>query len=257
MIAVEHLLSVEFKVGAAFWRTEVLRHFESSDVVKKLRQALSEDREGIVDTALKYKSGQLHEDTRSPRTMKLRTLGVLYITSDYRLKLCDGFVCKLIEAVNSEKPPDERILGMFHTPSGLAAYEGGELHIGDEDIVALHISDLHIGDKHAFKLPRMGRPVAGDRALLADYIQSDLERLGVAGKVNGLLVSGDITCTADAGEFARAAEVIADVAARAGVPKDAIALVPGNHDIQWQPGEFAQRQRANGNVSRRELRPFF
>lgn len=257
MIAVEHLLSFDFEVSAAFWRTELLRQFENSDVVQKLRQVLSEDREGIVDTAVKYKNGLLHEDTRSPRTMKLRTLGVLYLTLENRLKLCDGFVGKLIEAVSNEKPLEEKSLGMFHTTSGFAAYEGGELRIGEGDIVVLHLSDLHVGNEHAFKVPRMGRPVAGDRTLLAEYIQNDLERLGVSGKVNGMLLSGDITCTAEAGEFGRAAEVVADIAERAGVPKNAIALVPGNHDIQWRPGEFSQRQGANNSVSRENFDRFY
>lgn len=257
MIAIEYLQSFGFKVSDAFWCSDLLRHFENSDVVRRLRQALSEDREGIVDTALKYRSGLLHEDTRNHRTIKLRKLGVLYLTLDNRLKLCGGFIGRLIEAINDEAPSEEESLGTFHTPSGLAAYEGGVLNVGEGDIVMLHLSDLHTGSEHAFRVPKTGRAVVGDRTFLAEYIQNDLERLGVAGRVDGLLLSGDITCTADGGEFARAAEIIVDIATRAGIPKDAIALVPGNHDIQWQPGEFSQRHSANGNVSRENFDRFY
>lgn len=257
MLAVEHLISVEFAVTAAFWRTELARVFESSDATKMLRQALDEDHEGIVETALKYTEPSFFENRQSPRIMKLRALGVLHDTADYRLKLCGGFIRKVIEAVSRQKPINNRALGTFQTFSGLASYDGSELKKSDADLVILHVSDLHVGNEHAFRLSKTARRAVGDRGALAEYIHRDLDKMGLAGAVDGLLVSGDITCRANPGEFARAAEVIQEIATVAGVPGSNIALVPGNHDIQWQPDEFAQRHGINRTVSRENFDQFY
>jgi calcineurin-like phosphoesterase family protein len=257
MLTIEHLLTMEFKADEAFWRNDVNRIFESSDIVKKLRQTLVEDREGIVETAIKYTEGLLHEDFQSPRTIKLRTLGVLHVTLDYRLKLCGGFIRKLIEAVREEKYSEENALGTYQTFSGLSSYEGDELKVTDGDLLFLHISDLHVGEEHAFKIHKTGRRSVGDRGTVAEFIQKDLERLGFAGRVDGLLVSGDLTCLAEPGEFARAEEVICEIADVAGVPAGKIALVPGNHDIQWRPDEFAKKHGITGAVSRENFDRFY
>ncbi|MEW8199272.1 MAG: metallophosphoesterase [Candidatus Thiodiazotropha endolucinida] len=257
MLIIEHLLSMEFQVDSVFWNNDVARIFESSDVVRRLRQALVEDREGLIETAVRYTEGLPDNDFKSPRTKKLRTLGVLYVTSEYCLKLCGGFIRKLLEALRDQKSLEENSLGTFQTISGLASYDGREFNVKDSDLVFLHVSDLHIGNEHAFKIRHIGRRSPGERGTLGEYIRHDLEKMGLSSRVDGLLISGDITCRADPGEFARAEEIIGEIADVAGVPRNKIALVPGNHDIQWQPDEYSSRNGVNGTVSRENFDRFY
>lgn len=257
MLIIEHLQSIEFQVGSSFWNIDAGRIFESSDVVRRLRQALTEDREGLVETAVRYADGLLDNDFKSPRTKKLRALGVLYVTSEYSLKLCGGFIRKLLEMLRNQKSLEENSLGTFQTASGLASYDGREFKVNDSDLVFLHVSDLHVGNEHAFKIRNMLHRPPDERGTIGEYIHQDLEKLGLSSRVDGLLVSGDITCMADPGEFARAEEIIREIAGVAGVPTDKIALVPGNHDIQWRPDEYSTRNGVNGTVSRENFDRFY
>jgi Calcineurin-like phosphoesterase len=257
MLIIDHLFMKEFKVNNTFWQFDINRIFEASDIVKKLRQTLVEDREGIVETAIQYRDGLLHDEFRSPRTIKLRSLGVLYITSNYRLKLCGGYINKLIKDVSKEKYDAEKSLGTYQTYSGLASYEGDKLEVTDGDLIILHISDLHVGKEHAFKIPSAVQNSIDDRGFLSDYIYQDLKRMGIADRLDGLVISGDITCNADPGEFARAEDVINQIAKAIGITSEKIALVPGNHDIQWKPGDFDKRYGPAGTVSRDNFNIFY
>ena len=86
-----------------------------------------------------------------------------------------------------------------------------------------HLSDLHLADRRRY--PRNGfTPRDCDRysPRLAQRILKGLE----AAKVDHLVVTGDLTLSAEAGEFERAAELL-----RPWADEGKLTVVPGNHDV--------------------------
>jgi Icc protein len=104
-----------------------------------------------------------------------------------------------------------------------------------------HISDVHMLDPHtkrssaryrfATKAVSLGRPIdPRGRA-------QKLTRALAAAKASGaehVVISGDLTELGDAKEF----DHLADVLYAAGIPDDALTLVPGNHDAYTTPAAW-------------------
>jgi 3',5'-cyclic AMP phosphodiesterase CpdA len=104
---------------------------------------------------------------------------------------------------------------------------------------ALHLSDLHFGVHHAFrnelgsaKEPRLGKETMAE-ALIEDMrlIDVKLEQVAL------LLVTGDLTWTGDAHEFANAASFLENLRNAFGLHLSQIVVIPGNHDIEWRDGK--------------------
>jgi Icc protein len=86
-----------------------------------------------------------------------------------------------------------------------------------------HVSDLHLSDRGRY--PRNGcLPRDCDRHSVR-LAQRVLERLEEA-QVDHLVVTGDLTLTAEAGEFERAAKLL-----RKWADAGKLTVVPGNHDV--------------------------
>jgi len=86
-----------------------------------------------------------------------------------------------------------------------------------------HISDLHVADRRRY--PRNGfGPKDCDRYShrLAQRLLKDLEAAGA----EHLVVTGDLTLSAEAAEFERAAELL-----RPWAERGKLTVVPGNHDV--------------------------
>lgn len=95
----------------------------------------------------------------------------------------------------------------------------------------LHLSDWHQGDTDL------------DRTVVLDALLSDIRgRVGISpdlGIIDVLVFSGDLTQCGKQGEFAAAErQFLEPVLGAAGVPKDRLFLVPGNHDLNWETFEL-------------------
>jgi 3',5'-cyclic AMP phosphodiesterase CpdA len=103
----------------------------------------------------------------------------------------------------------------------------------------LHISDLHLGEPEDWQL------LGSDRAGMAGpdidsqkgVLKETLELVTSGGLIDGIdavVVSGDLTNRCRPDGFTEFAEVAQPLIDRVGAEK--IAVVPGNHDVPWDPG---------------------
>src|SRR5262249_5536823 len=91
----------------------------------------------------------------------------------------------------------------------------------------LHLSDLHL--------------VTADQAQIAySQLAADLRQQGI-GRLDALVVSGDLVNRATAGEYAAAELFIEQIKSGFGLKAQAVALVPGNHDVSWARADSAYR----------------
>jgi 3',5'-cyclic AMP phosphodiesterase CpdA len=97
----------------------------------------------------------------------------------------------------------------------------------------LHVSDLHFGKDHGFRLTSAPE-IPGEREKeLADAVVDDLQHLNVA-SIDGIVVSGDLMTHGlwkDSKD-----DVVAGLnrfCQRLTVERNRILIVPGNHDYEW------------------------
>jgi 3',5'-cyclic AMP phosphodiesterase CpdA len=90
----------------------------------------------------------------------------------------------------------------------------------------LHLSDLHFG-------------TLADARNWYSQIAEDLRRELDCRKLDGLIVSGDLTQSSTDAEYAAAVEFLALLSREFGLAPERIALVPGNHDISWNLSKLA------------------
>lgn len=106
--------------------------------------------------------------------------------------------------------------------------------VKDDSPYILHLSDLHFGDNHAYKNPlSVSSPTS--KELMIDALVGDLADLGQE-YVHGIglvIISGDISWSANPHEFSNAIEFIGKLKHELGVGSEHIIVVPGNHDIEW------------------------
>jgi 3',5'-cyclic AMP phosphodiesterase CpdA len=116
--------------------------------------------------------------------------------------------------------------------------------IGGQSIRIIHLSDVHFGDKHKFGGevgPKGESLTKGGYLTLAKSIVDDLEKLDRANSIRDkppqiVCLTGDLTEKASKEEFKRARKFCEDIA-----PLGPLAIVPGNHDIDWSQKERADR----------------
>ena len=98
----------------------------------------------------------------------------------------------------------------------------------------LHVSDMQFGAQHRFGADG---GTAGDRrrGSLAARLLSDLGYLraeyGLAPDL--LIASGDLAEQAKPAEFAQVHDFFVELSEGLGISRDRVAMVPGNHDINW------------------------
>lgn len=97
----------------------------------------------------------------------------------------------------------------------------------------LHLSDLHFGSQHAYAIPNTKSGIIGRQPLI-DSICRDLAVQNIhLSEVALVLITGDLTCTANAQEFNEAFRFTEELKQRFGLSAGQIVCVPGNHDIEW------------------------
>ncbi|HTS62224.1 MAG TPA: tetratricopeptide repeat protein [Candidatus Acidoferrales bacterium] len=105
--------------------------------------------------------------------------------------------------------------------------------------VLIHLSDVHFGwTMKNGKRVRMHRFYDGDyeKTLIAHLkreFTSKSRRFSLDGRQGFLIVSGDLTYTATAEEFAEGREFLEQLCECLKIPKERVTLCPGNHDVNW------------------------
>lgn len=133
-------------------------------------------------------------------------------------------------------------------------------------IKLLHISDLHFSSAGARETAdiKKNAPIAGDDpdihgdAAAEFVVRLERELTAVPGdqRPEILVVTGDVVNRggADAGEFEKAAAFLRDLANRVlSIPLKHVLVVPGNHDVLWEPDITQAERFENFESSMREF----
>jgi len=115
--------------------------------------------------------------------------------------------------------------------------------------VILHLSDIHFG-----QLMRNGQTVQMHRFYDGEYSKSLFSHLisefcatesyfRYPPEKIYLIVSGDLTYTADQGEFVEVLNFLRQLSEAMKIPVERVFLVPGNHDVHWRSAEVSTQNR--------------
>ncbi len=115
------------------------------------------------------------------------------------------------------------------------------MDLRDDDLVILHLSDLHVGDNHRYRLTWPGGQINPNEQSASELLLEDLQALGVMNRVDGMVLSGDFVWRGAPDEFRRASTVVQSLVAAAGIDLTRVVLIPGNHDVEWNPGSLGSR----------------
>lgn len=97
----------------------------------------------------------------------------------------------------------------------------------------LHLSDLHFGSQHAYAIPNANNGIIGKQTLIDSICRDLLVQKISLSEIALILITGDITCTANAHEFNEATRFIEEMKQRFNLGAGQIVCVPGNHDVEW------------------------
>lgn len=104
----------------------------------------------------------------------------------------------------------------------------------------LHLSDIHFGDDYGF--PTIASP--NKRPLLniiSDYVNNDLKQ-----NIGLLIVSGDLTSRGDGNVLLNQGLTFLNALCKVlGIDKEAVVIIPGNHDIPLQNANFKDYNHEN------------
>jgi 3',5'-cyclic AMP phosphodiesterase CpdA len=138
---------------------------------------------------------------------------------------------------------------------GPKLFEPANVDVCDDDLVVAHLSDLHVSDRYRYRLSWPGNVLNDGEPSAAEILAEDLDSLGLLGRLDALIISGDIVWNGSIDEFNRARQVIKELLEATKLSPDQLLLIPGNHDVQWNPAAFAAKDK-RPNVSRESYRTF-
>ena len=127
-----------------------------------------------------------------------------------------------------------------------------------EELTVLHLSDLHFGAEHGFG--GAGR-TPGDRKheSLIGRLHEDLSKLADGEHAlwpDLVVVTGDLTQQGLPDEFQQAMDFLEELVEVVDLPRHRLAVVPGNHDINWDACQgYFQDERSRGRNTRGAIRP--
>lgn len=122
--------------------------------------------------------------------------------------------------------------------------------------IIIHLSDVHFGTRPGSD----GKPVKMHRFYDGDYSEtlathlikeftSSRRHFILDGRPVYLIVSGDLTYTATPDEFNEAKQFLQDLCDSLRIPKDRVALCPGNHDVNWALSKIDKAHRFDNYLS--------
>jgi predicted MPP superfamily phosphohydrolase len=216
-----------------------------SHLILGLRQMIKEDPTRYARTALKYRE-PLPRGPIDPRVDFLIQLGVLQWHHTYdTLKLCPGTISAMMQEVFENSTKVARIANQ--TAAVFDNFDSPVKAPGDDDLVIVHISDLHISrNSHRFRLLWKNNWETVDlnsgTQPLVQLLYEDLESLDLIGLVDALVISGDFVERGTDEEFENAETVVRQLLERLNIPEKRLSLIPGNHDVLWPDEDNPQRE---------------
>lgn len=113
-----------------------------------------------------------------------------------------------------------------------------QIETRSEELILVQLSDIHIGSDHNFRLPD-DHPVVAERRPLAECLAEDLARQGLNGRIDAVVISGDLVSRGDwkTSNSEQLTAVIRDIAERSHTPLDKFIITPGNHDFERYDAE--------------------
>jgi 3',5'-cyclic AMP phosphodiesterase CpdA len=241
-LAEELLLSLERESWpplGPLWDSCVEGSVRRSVVLESISRALEEDAVGYSRTAVEYRLPACPEQN-SPRIHILRQLGVLQREDPPLVRLCGGAITKLIEGLQrGPTTGSPGRIGTIVSEAGPRLFQDGPVELRDDDLVVLHLSDLHVGELHyKHRLTWPGGQLNPNEQSAGELIREDLQSLELSGRIDAMVLSGDLVCSGSPNEFRRAQSVIEELLLEMNLDLSRLLLVPGNHDIEWNPGSL-------------------
>jgi predicted phosphodiesterase len=231
-----------------FWAAQAPALLRTSSILESLHRALAEDSERLGAVARAYAEPQpVTDDFARPELQILRQLGILTWIGPATVVLCEGVIRELVAERAAVPAAAPAVVPSFPPIPSAVELDGDSP--GEDDLVVLHLSDIHLGDHYPFRKP--GSSGLEDRALRSagELLSHDLDRLKLAGRIDSLIVSGDFTSRGKIGEFRRARDVIQDLLQATGLDQERLLVIAGNHDLDWAP-EGQDHKVAETGVSR-------
>lgn len=121
--------------------------------------------------------------------------------------------------------------------------------------VILHLSDIHFGrkvgkdgevkDMHRFRDGEYSRKLS--QHIINEFTAKNAHFTHSPEKLY-LLVSGDITYTAQTDEFELAKEFLVEVCDGLKIGRERVCIVPGNHDVSWKDSESNKAHRFDNYI---------
>jgi 3',5'-cyclic AMP phosphodiesterase CpdA len=131
-----------------------------------------------------------------------------------------------------------------------------DLQMNDKARWALLLSDIHLGDDHAFRYPILKTKTdLSPQRTLAEVLREDLTSLGAIEEIGCVIISGDILTRGawtaphkvedkQLSGFDLAKLFLEDLSAAVSVDRRHFFMVPGNHDIVRKVADPSQMQEA-------------
>lgn len=214
---------------------------DGSRILDELQRLLAGQARIFCPEALHHLKPRLFPP-KTPDRQYLTELGVLARSGINRLMLCPGMIQHLVEEMGTTigqkggSPIFDSTDGSLPAMGELET-DLGQAQIDDDDFVVVHISDLHVGPEFRFYLTT--RDFEG-RKKAEVLLRQDLEQLGILDRVDALVVSGDfVEVGTDFALFQRAYEVVEAIRKSLNLDPSRVAVVAGNHDVDWTPSEYA------------------
>ncbi len=249
--AFDSLTDHDWKVDDKDWPDELRDRLGRSPLFARIQRAIQEAPSGLAETALEYLVPDYPVELRSSRVQLLLQLGILQLTPLGQLVLCPGLIREMIETISRAGSLKMDRLGIIVGESGPTAFEAGGVELEDDDMVVVHLSDLHVGIHHQFQYrDRNGNYFNTDRSSLTDLLARDLKELQLLGRIDALVVSGDFAENGKDPEFRTARIILEDLLKKLELPLDRLLILPGNHDVDWGDPPQSQDLVWNGPGSR-------
>jgi hypothetical protein len=207
----------------------IVAHLKGCSILSQIKQRLSLNATDIISTALQYETPK--EQLKENHSISyLIEIGVLAIVDKVLLKITSPLIKEVLHLLFA-KEQELKSKKMKKRKSGLIMLNSSNYIVTNNDIVIVHISDIHMSDQFPFKIPENADK--RDHRSLTSMLYKDLELLSLQSRVNGLVISGDFSEKGLPSEFDKAKTLIKDLMKRLSLKVNSVSLMPGNHDINW------------------------
>lgn len=201
---------------------ELLYYFRDG-VPDELVKALRYSKEEELDRQLRAVGRALESQDGGPRNFKVKfpTPSGKSVLSEWSLP----FATVSRQILRDITQPDAA------TAEAAAAATAPAASAARTRLRVLHLSDMHFG-------VRADAELVGADVLFDIPWKAHLAYISQESKIDLVCVSGDLTWSASPEEFAQAGRFLDATMAALGLPKNRLFVVPGNHDMRWDPNSL-------------------